>query len=156
MSRCGILSNSFLHLLRWPYSFCLFFFFDVVHYMIGLCCWTILVNLGWIPLGCGVWSFFVCCWIWFSDILLRIFASINEVKVLVAQLCPTLCYPMDCSPQFLCPGNSPGKNTGVGYHALLQGIFPTQGLNWGFLIYRQILYCLSHWGKPVCFLTVEF
>ena len=45
-----------------------------------------------------------------------------------AQSCPTLCHPMDCSP----PGsfrlwNSPGKNTGVGCHALLQGIFSTQG-----------------------------
>ena len=29
----------------------------------------------------------------------------------------------------LCPWDSPGKNTGVGCHALLQGIFPTQGLN---------------------------
>ena len=29
----------------------------------------------------------------------------------------------------LCPWNSPGKNTGVGCHFLLQGIFPTQGLN---------------------------
>ena len=46
------------------------------------------------------------------------------------QSCPTLCDPMDCSP----PGSSvsedsPGKNTGVGCHALLQGIFPAQGLN---------------------------
>ena len=31
--------------------------------------------------------------------------------------------------RFLCPWNSPGKNTGVGCHALLQGIFPTQGSN---------------------------
>ena len=30
---------------------------------------------------------------------------------------------------FLCPWDSPGKNTGVGCYALLQGIFPTQGLN---------------------------
>ena len=48
----------------------------------------------------------------------------------VAQSCPTLCNPLDCSP----PGSSvhgifPGKNTGVGCHALLQGIFPTQGSN---------------------------
>ena len=43
------------------------------------------------------------------------------------QSCPTLCDPMDCSP--LCPWDSPGKNTGVGSHALLQGIFQTQGLN---------------------------
>ena len=49
---------------------------------------------------------------------------------LVPQLCPTLCDPMDCSP----PGSSvhrdfPDKNTGVGCHTLLQGIFQTQGLN---------------------------
>ena len=46
----------------------------------------------------------------------------------VAQSCPTLCNPVDGSlPGFLCPWDSPGKNTGVGYHFLLQGIFPTQG-----------------------------
>ena len=31
--------------------------------------------------------------------------------------------------RFLCPSNFPGKNTAVGCHFLLQGIFPTQGLN---------------------------
>ena len=42
--------------------------------------------------------------------------------------------------------DSPGKNTGVGYHSLLQGIFLTQGSNPGLLCllhYRQILY---HWA----------
>ena len=35
--------------------------------------------------------------------------------VLVAQLCPTLCDPMDCSlPGPSVHGDSPGKNTGVG------------------------------------------
>ena len=42
-----------------------------------------------------------------------------------------------------------GKNTGVGCHALLQGIFPTQGLNPGLLHCRQILYSLSHQGSPL-------
>ena len=46
----------------------------------------------------------------------------------------------------------PGKNTGVGCRALLQGIFLTQGLNPGLLHCRQILYCLSHqsasWSVP--------
>ena len=42
------------------------------------------------------------------------------------------------------PGNSSGKNTGVGSQSLLQRIFPTQGLNPGLLHCRQILYCLSH------------
>ena len=51
-------------------------------------------------------------------------------------------------PRLLCPRNSPGKSTGVGCHFLLQGIFPTQGLNSGLLHWRQILYHLSHQGSP--------
>ena len=39
----------------------------------------------------------------------------------VAQSCPTLCDPLDCSPPGSHPWDSPGKNTGVGYHFLLQG-----------------------------------
>ena len=46
--------------------------------------------------------------------------------------------------RLLCPQNSPGKNTGVGCHALLQGIFLTQELNLGILHCSQILYQLSH------------
>ena len=42
--------------------------------------------------------------------------------------------------------NSPSKNTGVGFHSLLQGIFPTQGSNPGLLHCRRTLYCLSHQG----------
>ena len=42
------------------------------------------------------------------------------------------------------PWDSPGKNTVVGCHSLLQGIFPTEGWNPGLLLCRQILYCLSH------------
>ena len=42
------------------------------------------------------------------------------------------------------PWNSPGQNTGVGSLSLLQGIFPTQGLNSGLPHCRQILYQLSH------------
>ena len=54
--------------------------------------------------------------------------------------------------RLLCPWDSPGKNTRVGCHALLQRIFPTQGSNQHFL-------CLLHWqagslplappGKPL-------
>ena len=43
--------------------------------------------------------------------------------------------------------NSPGKNTGVGSHSLLQGIFPTQELNHCLLHCRQILHHLSHQGS---------
>ena len=49
--------------------------------------------------------------------------------------------------RLLCPWNSPGKNTGVGSHFLLQGIFSTQGPHLGLLHCRQILYHLSHQGS---------
>ena len=48
------------------------------------------------------------------------------------------------SQEFLCPWNSPGKNTRVRCHFLLQGIFPIQGSNPGLLYCRWILYHLSH------------
>jgi len=71
------------------------------------------------------------------------------VLSLVAQLCPTLCDPMDCSPLgSSVHGDSPGKNTEMGCHALFQGIFPTQGSNPGLPHCRQILYHLSHQGSP--------
>ena len=74
----------------------------------------------------------------------------NMVQFLCcAQSCPMLCGPRDWSP----PGStvhgiSPSKNTGVGCHFLLQGIFPTQRLN-------PHLLCLLHWQKdslPLCHL----
>ena len=47
--------------------------------------------------------------------------------------------PHELEPvKLLCPWDSPGKNTGVGCHALLQGVFPDQGLN-------PSLLCLLHW-----------
>ena len=55
------------------------------------------------------------------------------------QSCLTLGDPMDFSPaRILCPWDSPGKTTGLGCHALLQGIFPTQRLN-------PCLLSLLHW-----------
>ena len=52
------------------------------------------------------------------------------VLCLVAQSCLTLCDSMDCSPPgSYVHGDSPGKNTGMGCHALLQGIFPIQRSN---------------------------
>ena len=55
--------------------------------------------------------------------------------------CPTLCETMDCSlPGSSVDGDSPSKKTGVSWHTLLQGIFPTQGSN-----QNQGLLCLLHW-----------
>ena len=56
---------------------------------------------------------------------------------------------MDCSPpSSSVHEDSPGKNTRVDFHALLQEIFPTQGSNPGLLHCRVILYHLSHQGNP--------
>ena len=71
---------------------------------------------------------------------------------LVAQLCLTFCNPMDYSPPYSsCQsmGILQAKLLewvafGVGYHALLQGIFPTQGSNPGLPHCRQTLYQLSY------------
>ena len=68
----------------------------------------------------------------------------------LCHLCPTLCNPIDCSsPGFSVHGVSPGKNTGVHCHALLQGLFPTQESNSGLLHFRQILYHLIHQESPL-------
>ena len=76
---------------------------------------------------------------------------ILNMKTLVTQLYPTLCDPMDCS-----------------LHGILQprilewvtisfsrGIFSTQGLNWGLLRCRQILYCLSLQGSLIHNITTQ-
>ena len=73
---------------------------------------------------------------------------------LVSQSCPTACNPMDCNPPgSSVHGDSPSKNTEVGCHFLLQGIFPTQGSNPGLPHYRQTLYCLSQQGSPSTYKT---
>ena len=85
---------------------------------------------------------------YFMFIYMCVCVCVCVCKCLAAQSCLTLCDPMDYSlPGSFVHGDSPGKNTGVGCHALLQGIFPTQGSNPGLQHCRQI-HCLSHWGRP--------
>ena len=60
--------------------------------------------------------------------------------------------PHGLSPaRLLCLWDFPGKNTGVGCHFLIQGIFLTQGSNPGLLHCRQILHRLSYEGSPSSF-----
>ena len=68
--------------------------------------------------------------------------------MLVAQSCPTLCDPTDCSPPgSSVHGDSPGRNTGLGCHSLLQRIFPTQGSNPSLLDWWADSSPLSHLGS---------
>ena len=69
--------------------------------------------------------------------------------VLLAQSRLTLCKPMELA-RLPYPWDSLGKNTGVGSHSLLQGIFLTQGLNLDLQHYRQILYHLTQEGSLCC------
>ena len=64
----------------------------------------------------------------------------TEVKVKVAQLCPTLCNPVD----YTVHGILQARILEWVAFILPQGIFPTQGLNPGLPRHRQILYLLSH------------
>ena len=68
---------------------------------------------------------------------------------LVLQSCLTLCQPIDSSlPGFSVRGDSPGKNTEVGFHALFQVIFPTQGSNPGHRIAGRVFTSWAIWEAP--------
>ena len=83
-----------------------------------------------------------------SSVFLCLSLSLCAV-CLVTPSRPTLCSPINCSPSgSSIHGDSPGKNTGVGCPALLQGILSTQRSNQGLPHCRQILYCLSQQGSP--------
>ena len=67
--------------------------------------------------------------------------------VLSCSVVSTLCHPMDYNvPGSSVHGDSPGKNTGMGCHALFLGIVPTQGMS---PTLQVILHHLSHQGSPV-------
>ena len=70
----------------------------------------------------------------------------RKVKMLVSHV-QLFAIPWTVTTRLLYPWNSPGKNTGVGCHSHLQGIFPTKGLNQGLLHCRQIIYHLGYQVK---------
>ena len=75
----------------------------------------------------------------------RVCAHVHVCVYLVTKLCPILLQPHGLQPaRPLCPWDFPGKNTGVGCHAPLQGIFPTHLSFTG----RQILYHWAIWQAP--------
>ena len=87
--------------------------------------------------------------IWFCMSVEPLHILVFKVKVQVAQLCLTLCNPMD----YTVPGILQAS-TGVGSLSLLQGIFPTQGSNPDLPHCRWILYQLRHKGSPLVFKRV--
>src|SRR5574337_1106234 len=89
---------------------------------------------------------------WSTEKTLWTHAMLLQLLWLLLNSFPTIlliyhnsCDPMNCShPGSSVHGDSPGRNTRVGCHALLQGIFPTQGSNPGLPHCRRILYHLGH------------
>ena len=71
-------------------------------------------------------------------------AHTEYLKVKVSQSCPTLMRPHGLYSRWNCQG----QNTGVGNLSLRQGIFPIQGSNSSLPHCRQIVYQLSHKGRP--------
>ena len=85
---------------------------------------------------------------WKTECLLGKITSMKQ-DCLVPKLCPTLLQPHGLqSTRVLCPWDFPGKNSGVGHHFLLQGIFPTQGSNPCLLHWQVDSLPLSHQGGP--------
>ena len=96
-----------------------------------------------------VYIYMVCVFIYTSNVYMCLCVHTYTHRCVfvssVAQSCLTLYDPMHCSlPGSSVHGDSPDKNTGVGCHSLLQGIFLTQGLRPGFPHCRRILDHLSH------------
>ena len=89
---------------------------------------------------------------WASNIQVMLDRHVNT-HTHMCVVCPVLScsvvsyslWPHGCSlPGSSVHGDSPGKNTEVDCHALLQGIFPIQGWNLGLPHCRKILYRLRH------------
>ena len=77
------------------------------------------------------------------------FCSGTQINAALCSVCLTVNDSMNCSPPgSSVHGDSPGKNTGVGYLSLLQRNFLTQESNQGLLYYRWVLYQLSYQGSP--------
>ena len=86
---------------------------------------------------------------WATREVIRLSVSVGRLVV------PNSLQPNGLQPtRFLCPWDFPVKDTGVGCHFLLQGVFPTQGSNPGLLHCRQILYRLRYKESPIIRLVV--
>ena len=84
---------------------------------------------------------------WLTGGTINIWYRENRESVTCSVVCDSLWLHGLQPTRLLCPWNSPGKNTGVGSHSLLQGIFLTSNL--GLLHCRQTVYSLSHWRIPM-------
>ena len=80
--------------------------------------------------------------------------KLDRIQLFISRVCvwsvlfDSFVTPWTVAHRLLCWWNFPSKNTGVGSRSLLQGTFPTQGLNLGLLHFRLIFHHQSHQGSP--------
>ena len=125
--------------------------------LVGYSPWCRRVGHDWVTKH--VSAGYICYFVHYPFDLRKIWPQVFENRFRVAfgvyaclatHLCLTICDPMNCSPLgSSVHEDSPGKNTGVGCHSLLQGIFLTQGSNPDLPRCRRILNCLGHQGRLV-------
>ena len=89
------------------------------------------------------WGVCVCVCVWYQ------WSVTSVCQCVILSVVSDSLWPHGLLPARLpCPWDFPGKNTEVGCHSFLQGIFLTQGLNLALPHCRQILYLVSHRGSP--------
>ena len=107
------------------------------------------VRYDWSDWACTHCMFSATFSFWFNILFVR-FIHVGESESVSHSVMSNSLWLHGLQPaRLLCPWNSPGKNTGVGNHFLLQGIFSTHASNPCLLHCRQILYHLSHQGSPL-------
>ena len=121
----------------------LFLYFNLINLLIIYCeifysVNTVNVIIKSYMLKSCFYFFKLCC------LLQRLSVCLLNLSVVSGSLQPHGLLPA----RLFCPWDSLGKNTRVGSHSLLQGIFLTQGLNLDLLNCKQILYHLSYQGRP--------
>ena len=84
---------------------------------------------------------------WFNDNF-----ALHE-KLSCSIMCDSLRFDGLEPARLLHPWNFPGKSTGVGFHFLFQGLFPTQGWNPGLPHGGHMIFTLSHQESPQIYLT---
>ena len=91
------------------------------------------------------------CWTVIADPLVKCIYKTFSMCSVTSVVSDSLCLQGPKPTRLLCPWDSPGKNTGVGCHALFEEIFLIQGLNLHLLHCRWVLDLLSHCGSPITF-----
>jgi len=130
----------------WIFSLVMFLFKSFAHFFLFL---SYVFFSSILSFFMQIWVSDLChfSFLWKTSFNTTSGRSESEVKVLIAQSCPTLCDLMDCNPTGSSVHGILQARILEWVHSPLQGILPTQRSSPGLLHCRQILYHLSHQGS---------